>query len=97
MALFDSRKITALLFTLVAGFAFFFILSGLPLAIIYAVLWIDKIVIGSFGPIRYVGVEFTTFATVLLGFTHGALFSFLYDNAAPYARGKIHIFASAHA
>lgn len=78
MAFIDKRSILALFSTLFIGFFLIYLIWGFPLAAIYAILWIDKILIGAIGAVRYIGIEFTTIATVLLGFLYGPVFSFLF-------------------
>ncbi|MBI4019488.1 MAG: hypothetical protein HY364_04505 [Candidatus Aenigmarchaeota archaeon] len=65
--------------TLFFGAALLYLLGGIALAAVYAILWIDKIVLGMLGPIRYLGVEFTTLATIILGISYGPLPAFLFS------------------
>lgn len=78
MAFIDKRSILALFSTLFIGFVVIYLIWGFPLAAIFAILWIDKVLIGAIGAVRYIGVEFTTIATVLLGFLYDPVFSFLF-------------------
>ena len=78
MSLIEKRNLLLLVLTFFIGFVLVFIIWGFPLALIYTIFWIDKIIIGSFTPVRYLGIEFTTIATVLLGFLYEPLFGFLF-------------------
>ena len=65
--------------TLFLGAALFYLIGGLAMAAAYAILWIDKIIFGMLGPIRYLGVEFTTIGTIILGIAYGAIPAFLFS------------------
>ena len=43
------------------------------LAVIYLLLWIDKVPLGILSVLRLVGIEFTTISTLLLGILYGPL------------------------
>src|SRR3989338_6367962 len=78
MAFISNTNVIALFSTLFVGFLAIYLIWGFPLAVIFAILWIDKVLIGAIGAVRYIGIEFTTIATVLLGFLYGPVFSFLF-------------------
>lgn len=48
------------------------------LAVLFAVLFADKVILGAAGFIRRFGIEFTTIATVPLAVLYGPLFSFVF-------------------
>lgn len=78
MALIEKRNIIGLLLTLVIGFVLILLIFGFPLAIIFAIFWFDKIILGALGPLRYIGLELTTIASILLGFVYGPTFGFVF-------------------
>lgn len=63
--------------TLAAGFVIFAVFD-FRLAIIFAFLWIDKIIISAFGAVRYFGVELTTVLGVILAMLYGPWFAFIF-------------------
>lgn len=52
-------------------------LFGLKLLAIYMLIWVDKIVIGLFRPLRIFGFELTTIASVFAAVFYGPFVSFL--------------------
>ena len=65
--------------TLFLGTALLYFIGGPAMAVAYAILWLDKIVFGMLGPIRYLGVEFTTIGTIILGIAYGPVAAFLFS------------------
>lgn len=60
-----------------AGTGLAFLLGGLPLALIYFVLWFDKAVIGmGGGMIRKIGIDLTTIVAVATGVLYGPVAGF---------------------
>jgi hypothetical protein len=74
-----NYKLPILALTLIIGTAFFYILGGTVLALVYAILWVDKIIIGMVGTVRYLGIEFTTIATVIIGISYGPVNAFIFS------------------
>ena len=74
--MFRKKNILYLFLSLVIGFAALYIISPF-LAVIYAVLWFDKIILGI-GPVHTFGIELTTIATVLLGIIFGPVIAFIF-------------------
>ena len=56
--------------SLVIGSLIFFFLGGIPLLLIFGMLWFDKIVLKSVTP-GILGTELTTLSTILLGMSAG--------------------------
>ena len=52
--------------------------GGPLLAIIFVLLWIDKIIIEAVKVPRYLGIEFATVSMVVIGIVHGYLIGFLF-------------------
>jgi hypothetical protein len=72
-----SKGVVLLVLTLVSGFAAFSVFDP-RLAILFALLWVDKTVISAFGAIRYFGVELTTVTSVILATLYGPFFAFIF-------------------
>ena len=73
-----ERKTMFVLASLAAGFLIFFVSKGIALGIIFALLWFDKVIIGVFEPLRYLGIDLTTMATVLLALAYGPFFALVF-------------------
>ena len=56
----------------------FSLLGGLMLAVIFVLLWIDKIIIEAVKIPRYLGIEFATVSMIVIGIVHGYLIGFLF-------------------
>ena len=62
-----NNSIIKLAASLILGVLLCYFLGGIFLTVAYTILWIDKIIIGSFGStIRYFGIELTTFGTLII-------------------------------
>lgn len=61
----------------VALFPILYMLFGLKIFAIYLLMWIDKIVIGLFRPLRIFGFELTTLGSVFAAIFYGPLVSFV--------------------
>lgn len=72
-----SKGVLLLVSTLVIGFAVFFVFDY-RLAILFAFLWVDKIIISAFGAIRYFGVELTTVIGIILAMLYGPWAAFVF-------------------
>ncbi len=62
-----------------AGFLLSYFLSGIALALIFLLIWVDKAIIGYTGILHRFGIELTTVTTVFLGLLFGALFAFVFS------------------
>lgn len=71
-----TNKILLLPLTLIAGVALFYAIGGPVLAAVYALIWIDKILIIS--TLKYFGIELTTAATLMLGIAYGPAAAFAF-------------------
>lgn len=71
-----KKNILLLALSLVIGFLVLYLINPL-IAIIYAVLWFDKVLLGI-GPVHSFGIELTTIATVMLGVIFGPVFAFIF-------------------
>lgn len=58
-------------------FPVLYLLLGLKIFVIYLLIWVDKIVIGLFRPLRIMGFELTTLSSVLAAIFYGPLVSFV--------------------
>ncbi len=70
------NNVKYLILSLVAVFLVLYIINPF-IAIIYAVLWFDKIILGI-GPVHRFGIELTTIATVMLGIIFGPVIAFIF-------------------
>lgn len=75
-----KRNIILLSLTLVLGFAALYLINPL-IAVIYAVLWVDKIPLGILSVHKF-GIELTTIATVMLGIIFGPVIAFIFTIVA---------------
>ena len=72
------KKRVILLATLVLGFLIFYFIGGLKISLIYAMLWIDKIIIGKLKMPLEFGVELFSIPAILVGLMYGPLNGFLF-------------------
>ncbi len=80
MVLLNLRnKLALAALTLALGAAVFYLLAGIALGVIFALLWIDKIAIGSIPVVRKFGVEITTITTIFLGIAYGPVIAFFFS------------------
>lgn len=73
------NKFALVALTLALGAVAFYFLAGIALGVIFALLWIDKIIIGSIPVVRKFGVEVTTIATIFLGIVYGPVIAFVFS------------------
>ncbi len=66
-----------LLLVLIVGFVVLFIFD-FRLAVLFAIIWVDKTIISAFGIIRYFGVELTTVTSVIMAIFYGPVFAFIF-------------------
>ena len=71
------RKALFLIGSLIIGFLILYGFGSFAIGIAFALIWFDKVIIGVFEPVRYVGVELTTAGTVLLALALGPVNAFL--------------------
>ncbi len=69
---------TILLSILALGSVIFYVIGGLRFAIIYAMLWIDKIIIGKLKMPLEFGIELFSIPAILVGIMYGPLNGFLF-------------------
>ncbi len=74
---FGIRNIIFLVLSIVLGYLGFYLIGGHVLAAIFAVLWFDKVIIGTAGLPHKFGVELTTIATILMGIIYGPVLAFV--------------------
>lgn len=74
--MFSKKNIIFLVLSIVLGYGLFYLIGGHVLAAIFAVLWFDKVIIGTAGIPHKFGVEFTTIATILMGIIYGPVIAF---------------------
>ncbi|MBI4173812.1 MAG: hypothetical protein HY519_03780 [Candidatus Aenigmarchaeota archaeon] len=72
------RKLAVLAGSLLLGALISFLAGGVGLAAIYVIMWFDKVILGFAGIVRWIGIDFTTIATVMLGMAFGPWFAFFY-------------------
>ena len=70
--------IAYLIIAMAVGFLLSFFLSGIVLAMIFLLIWLDKTIIGYAGILHKFGIEITTITTVFLGLLFGAIFAFFF-------------------
>lgn len=88
-----KRKSISVPFTFVTGLLLSYLAGGLPLTLIFALLYTEKVFLGAFSPIGMIGIELTTVSTVLAGIIYGPVFAAIYCLAAiTILRGLRHIF-----
>lgn len=73
-----SYRFIVLLAVLVLGFFIMLAVSGLPAAIIFAILWFEKVKLGVFqGMLAEMGIEFATMPMVFIGILYGPVTGFI--------------------
>ena len=74
----EIRKFVVPAVLLAVGLSIFFIIGGLKLAIVYAMLWIDKVVIGKLKVPMEFGIELFSLPAILVGIIYGPAIGFIF-------------------
>lgn len=74
----NTNGILFFLATLLGGIGLFYLIGGIPLALIYFIIWFDKSIIGLGGLIGRFGIELVTIPAVALGLLYGPVLAFLF-------------------
>jgi hypothetical protein len=72
-----KKPVVALLF-LVVGSSIFYAVGGIILAVVFFMLWIDKIIFGELKTPMHFGIELYSIPAVLVGIVYGPMTGFLF-------------------
>ncbi len=91
------NKLHALALSLFTGLLIFYIFGGIPLVIVFLLLWTDKVIFGILRVPGAFGIELTTVSTVILGIAYGPQFGFFFALILiPMIDGIKHFFIKVH-
>ena len=77
---------------LAIGFALSYFLVGIVLAIIFAVLWFNKVILQPLTFPYYFGIEFVTVSIIIIGILYGPVFGFVFAiTVIPFLNGLKYI------
>lgn len=75
----SNNKHKLLIILLLIGIPIFLALGKLPFAVIFFLLWVDKIISGyTKGALSELGIELVTVPTIYIGILYGSIFAFLF-------------------
>ncbi len=83
-----NKKKVVLVLTYTIGSVIAYMLAGLPLMLIYSMIWLEKVILGAFSPIGMIGIEFSTLSTVLAAILYGPFYAVVFTMVTfPILRG----------
>ncbi len=91
------NKLSALALSLFTGLLIFYIFGGIPLVIVFLLLWTDKVIFGILRFPNPFGIELVTISTIILGIAYGPVFGFFFSLIfIPIIEGIKHFFIKVH-